>query len=85
MSGIAIELPVYEAASKVWALQIEKVAPLEGGGVRLFFYDKKYKPIDKDKQWAEQNIPWVNGYWVRHQNGREVWLSGPQFERMYGG
>ena len=80
----AMEMPQYQCHKKVWALQIEKVAPdPRTGGAVLTFEEKPYAPRRVDASYVVKHDPQPGGYFVRYKDGYESFSPADAFESGY--
>lgn len=84
-AAVARLLPKYLSHKEVWALKIARIEQLlDAAGVRLFFQDESYAPIDLDHAYQRRvkrgDDP---GYYVRYADGYESWSPTDAFETGY--
>lgn len=84
-----IELPKYVSHKQVWALKLARIEMLpENAGVRLFFHDERYAPLERDYGYQLRikdggDDPDDPGYFVRYPDGYESWSPTKAFEEGY--
>lgn len=82
MSG-SIQMPKYKCHKEVWALKIKQVKAESAERFYLHFADKRYAPLEIDKEWMGKHKPSDGGYYVQYQDGYASYSPAEAFESGY--